>query len=231
MYPNATIYVSFRYICKPSDNTPLHKPVSKVESMAAKKKPAPYSRPRKSREQGAIALLDAAVELLTEKSPDDVTTAEIAERAGLNRAHIVRYFGNRGELLASAVEHFMNTGVLAEETPSTASIVERRAQFQSTVQWYMKVVSYLLSVGVPPQRFHTVQQAVSERVGHFMEMPGASPRLKSVLVKMAVLLMQATPVYGNLDELTDQDRLDLLLVMANIRQVVEPLDEALGWDK
>lgn len=199
--------------------------------MAAKKKPAPYSRPRKSREQGEIALLEATVALLTEKTPDQVTTADIAERAGLNRAHIVRYFGTRAELLAAALEHYMITGVLAEETPSTASIVERRAQFQSTVQWYMKVVSYLLTIGVPPQRFHTVQQAVSERVGRFMEMPGASPRLKSVLVKMAVLLMQATPVYGNLDELNDQDRLDLLLVMANIRQVVEPLDKALGWDK
>lgn len=199
--------------------------------MAAKKKPAPYSRPRKSREQGEIALLEATVALLTEKTPDQVTTADIAERAGLNRAHIVRYFGTRAELLAAALEHYMITGVLAEETPSTASIVERRAQFQSTVQWYMKVVSYLLTIGVPPQRFHTVQQAVSERVGRFMEMPGASPRLKSVLVKMAVLLMQATPVYGNLDELNDQDRLDLLLVMANIRQVVEPLDEALGWDE
>lgn len=199
--------------------------------MAAKKKPAPYSRPRRSREEGEIALLDAAVALLTEKSPDHVTTADIAERAGLNRAHIVRYFGTRTELLAAALEHYMVTGVLAEETPSSQSIVERRAQFQSTVQWYMKVVSYLLTVGVPPQRFHTVQQAVSERVGRFMEMPGASPRLKSVLVKMAVLLMQATPVYGDLDELDDQDRLDLLLVMAHIRQVVEPLDEALGWDK
>lgn len=199
--------------------------------MAAKKKPAPYSRPRKSREQGEIALLEATVALLTEKTPDHVTTADIAERAGLNRAHIVRYFGTRTELLAAALEHYMITGVLAEETPSTASIVERRAQFQSTVQWYMKVVSYLLSVGVPPQRFHTVQQAVSERVERFMEMPGASPRLKAVLVKMAVLLMQATPIYGNLDELNDQDRLDLLLVMAHIRQVVEPLNEALGWDK
>lgn len=199
--------------------------------MAAKKKPAPYSRPRKTREQGEIALLDATVALLTEKTPDHVTTADIAERAGLNRAHIVRYFGTRAELMAAALEHYMVTGVLREETPSSQSIVERRAQFQSTVQWYMKVVSYLLTVGVPPQRFHKVQQAVSERVGRFMEMPGASPRLKAVLVKMAVLLMQATPVYGNLDELTDQDRLDLLLVMANIHKAVEPLDEALGWDK
>lgn len=197
--------------------------------MAAKKKPAPYSRPRKSREQGAIALLEAAVALLTEKSPDQVTTADIAERAGLNRAHIVRYFGTRTELLAAAVEHYMVTGVLAEETPSTQSIVQRRSQFQSTVQWYMNAVSYLLSVGVPPQRFHSVQQAVSERVERFMEMPGASPRLKNVLVNIAVLLMQASPIFGNLDELNDQDRLDLLLVMANIGNAVEPLDKALGW--
>lgn len=197
--------------------------------MAAKKKPAPYSRPRKSREQGAIALLEAAVALLTEKSPDQVTTADIAERAGLNRAHIVRYFGTRTELMAAAVEHYMVTGVLAEETPSTQSIVQRRSQFQSTVQWYMNAVSYLLSVGVPPQRFHSVQQAVSERVERFMEMPGASPRLKNVLVNIAVLLMQASPIFGNLDELNDQDRLDLLLVMANIGNAVEPLDKALGW--
>ena len=197
--------------------------------MAAKKKPAPYSRPRKSREQGAIALLEAAVALLTEKSPDQVTTADIAERAGLNRAHIVRYFGTRTELLAAAVDHYMVTGVLAEETPSTQSIVQRRSQFQSTVQWYMNAVSYLLSVGVPPQRFHSVQQAVSERVERFMEMPGASPRLKNVLVNIAVLLMQASPIFGNLDELNDQDRLDLLLVMANIGNAVEPLGQALGW--
>jgi hypothetical protein len=41
--------------------------------------------------------------------------------------------------------------------------------------------------------------------------------------------MQASPIFGNLDELNDQDRLDLLLVMANIGNAVEPLDQALGW--
>lgn len=199
--------------------------------MAAKKKPAPYSRPRKSREQGELALLEAAAALLSEKSPDQVTTADIAERAGLNRAHIVRYFGTRSELLASTVDHYLTKNVLSTDIPDAQSIVESRMQLEVTVQWYMRVVSYLLSIDVPPKRFHPLQQAVSERAGQIMDLPNASPRLKAALVNMAILLMQGTPVFGDLDELTERDRMDILLVMTHMQKAAGPLDKALGWDK
>lgn len=199
--------------------------------MAAKKKPAPYSRPRKSREQGELALLEAAAALLSEKSPDQVTTADIAERAGLNRAHIVRYFGTRSELLASTVDHYLTKNVLSTDIPDAQSIVESRMQLEVTVQWYMRVVSYLLSIDVPPKRFHMLQQAVSERAGQIMDLPNASPRLKAALVNMAILLMQGTPVFGDLDELTERDRMDILLVMTHMQKAAGPLDKALGWDK
>ncbi|MEY3656464.1 MAG: Bacterial regulatory protein tetR family [Actinomycetota bacterium] len=203
--------------------------ISNLTSMAAKKKPAPYSRPRKSREQGAIALLDAAVELLTEKSPDQVTTAEIAERAGLNRAHIVRYFGNRGELLASAVEHFYATNVASNPAPEIQTILSESGLLQNTIRWYMKVVSYLLTIGVPPERFHTVQQAIFDRVASFMGLPNASPRLRSTLVNMAVLLMQATEFFGDLDELSDDDKYDILILMSTMGGAAKALDTSTGW--
>jgi AcrR family transcriptional regulator len=45
----------------------------------------------------------AAVELLSERGPRDVTVREVAERAGVNHALIHRHFGTKDELIRTVV--------------------------------------------------------------------------------------------------------------------------------
>ena len=49
------------------------------------------------------ALLDAALALFSEKGFDRATTREIAERAGVDPALIMRYFGSKAALYVAAV--------------------------------------------------------------------------------------------------------------------------------
>lgn len=208
---------------------PTDVPITNVLDMAAKKKPAPYSRPRKSRDEGALALLDATVALLYEKSPDHVTTADIAERAGLNRAHIVRYFGNRNEMLASAVEHNINRMFSQSPPPPFPDLLNRGQELQDSIQWYVSTVSYLLTSGVPPERFHFVQQQIADRAQTFFNIPNASPHLRSTLVNIAILLMQSTAFFGDLNQLSSAEKRDILLTMTRIAAVAPELDKAIGW--
>jgi AcrR family transcriptional regulator len=64
--------------------------------------------PRKGdlREQ---ALLDAAEALLAHTSPENLTVEAIAQKAGISRASLYFYFGNKHEVLAALVERTMRT--------------------------------------------------------------------------------------------------------------------------
>lgn len=197
--------------------------------MAAEEKPAPYSRPRRSRSEGEIALLQAACELMQEKHPREVTTGDIADRAGLNRAHIVRYFGTRLELLSAAIEYAFQQN-LAPETPSDVLETYRSdARMANLLRWRNMVVSYLLSAEVPASRFYESQRVIIDRISKAMNTGDLSERMSRTLALMAVLLAQGFQAFGPLDELTSADGDDIAMVMTQINEFLGPLDEKLGW--
>lgn len=55
-------------------------------------------------ESGEDALLRAAIDLYVERGPGNVTTRDIAERAGVNQGLIYHYFPSREALIARAIE-------------------------------------------------------------------------------------------------------------------------------
>jgi TetR/AcrR family transcriptional regulator, repressor for neighboring sulfatase len=61
-------------------------------------------RPRRSREEVGQALIDAAAELLAERSSGHVTVRDIAARADVNPTLIHRYFGTKRNLMHAAVD-------------------------------------------------------------------------------------------------------------------------------
>lgn len=197
--------------------------------MDERDKPLPYSRPRRSRSQGELALLNAAAELLHEKEPADVTTGDIADRAGLNRAHIVRYFGTRQELLSAAVEHYFFEVFPPEQRPDVVNQYFDRGEVSEQFLWRSKVVAYLLSIGVPPSRFHESQRQITERIAGFMGSAPLSQRMNRTLAIMSVMLTQAYQAFAELDEISEQDRRDLFVVITQLNQLLVPLDKKLGW--
>ncbi len=61
-------------------------------------------RPRRSREEVSEALIDAAAELLAERSSGHVTVRDIAARADVNPTFVYRYFGAKRDLMRVAME-------------------------------------------------------------------------------------------------------------------------------
>jgi AcrR family transcriptional regulator len=192
-------------------------------------KPAPYSRPRRSRSEGEIALLEAAIELMREKHPSEVTTSDIAERAGLNRAHIVRYFGTRLELLSAAIEHAFHLHLTPEPPPDVFNKYLQDGNMADLMNWRNKVVSYLLNSEVPPERFHESQRIIIDRFSQVLNSGELSERMSRTLAIISALLTQGYQAYGELDELTIADRDDMFMVMTQINKLIGPLDKELGW--
>ncbi|WP_109510088.1 TetR/AcrR family transcriptional regulator [Nocardioides speluncae] len=56
------------------------------------------------REQVTAAIHQAAVELLADRGPREVTVRQIAERAGVNHALVHRHFGSKQALVRSVLE-------------------------------------------------------------------------------------------------------------------------------
>jgi AcrR family transcriptional regulator len=192
-------------------------------------KPAPYSRPRRSRSEGEIALLEAAFELMREKHPSEVTTGDIAERAGLNRAHIVRYFGTRLELLSAAIEYAFHLHLAPEPPPDVFNKFLHDGNIANLMNLRHKVVSYLLNSEVPPERFRESQRIIIDRFSQVLNTGDLSDRMSRTLAIISVLLTQGYQAYGELDELTVSDRDDMFMVMTQINKLIGPLDKELGW--
>lgn len=200
--------------------------------MPAKKKPVPYSRPRLSRSEGELALMKAAYDLMCEKDVADVTTTDIAERAGLNRAHISRYFGTRSELLAASVEHDFFEGInrFVEARKSNPDLVYDLFGSESErLRQRHKIVTYLISIGVPQSRFHESQKLLTERIAFFFSDNNLSPAMNRVLVQLSTFLMLSFQTYAELQQATEEDRRNLYLIVALLAKYVEPLEKDLGW--
>src|SRR5579863_5047841 len=73
-----------------------------VGAMATRKHPAPAARPRNAPATRA-AILEAARACFTEGGYEHVGVRDVAGRAGVNAALVIRYFGSKMQLFAEAV--------------------------------------------------------------------------------------------------------------------------------
>lgn len=71
-------------------------------------RPRPYESPLRERQarQTRHQILDALTELLGDRSPDEVTTKELAEAAGVSERTVYRHFPDRAALVNALVERF-----------------------------------------------------------------------------------------------------------------------------
>lgn len=64
------------------------------------------SKKKRDKEASRLALLEAAIEVFSERGYDAATTREVAKRAGVSEALIQRYFDGKQGLLLEIMEHF-----------------------------------------------------------------------------------------------------------------------------
>lgn len=72
---------------------------------------AAAARGARRRERTRVAVLDAAEQLLSERSPDDIRIEEVAAEAGISPASVYVHFGTKEGLVAAVVQRLLAIAV------------------------------------------------------------------------------------------------------------------------
>jgi len=202
---------------------------------APKKKPAAgvTKKPRLSQAEATARMLNATAQLLLENVPRDVTVAQICEKAGVHPDYVVRYFGSREELLCQAVEAAFIGVFLSTDDGATTRlnlVLEDKVDVQKLARARMRTIGYLLGCGVSPERFQLSQKMVLESVASQSTNPNVHDRTRVNLVLIGTLIVQAMNTFAEVNDMTDQQRQDVLAYIGYMSQTGEAVQAALGWD-
>ena len=203
----------------------------------SKKKKAPVPAPKKPRLSQAEAtarMLNATIQLLIEFAPSDVTVVRICEKAGVHTDYVVRYFGSREELLSQSIEAaFMGVFVQtnSDETTRLNLVLEGNFDVLKLAKARMQTITYLLGCGVSPERFQANQKLVLESVLSQSTNTTVGDRTSRNLVLIGTLIVQAMNVLDEVNDISEQQKADILSYIGYMSRSGETVQAALGWDK
>lgn len=205
-------------------------PVSKK-----KKPPVPApKKPRLSQAEATARMLNATIQLLLEFAPSDVTVVRICEKAGVHTDYVVRYFGSREELLSQSIEAaFMGVFVQtnSDETTRLNLVLEGNVDVLKLAKARMQTITYLLGCGVSPERFQANQKLVLESVLSQSTNSTVGDRTSRNLILIGTLIVQAMNVLDEVNDISEQQKADILSYIGYISRSGETVQAALGWDK
>jgi AcrR family transcriptional regulator len=205
-------------------------PVSK------KKKPPVLApkKPRLSQAEATVRMLNATSQLLVENVPGEVTVARICEAAGVHTDYVVRYFGSREELLCQAIEAAFQ-GIFLKTSGKEATRLEVALDGYLDIvklrEARARTITYLLGCGVSPDRFKSSQKLVLESVFEQSSNPSVSDRSKWNLILAGSLIIQGMSTFAEVNDMTEQQKQDMLAYIGYMSQSGETVQAALGWDK
>ena len=195
--------------------------------------PAP-KKPRLSQAEATVRMLNATSQLLLEYVPGEVTVVRICEKAGVHTDYVVRYFGSREELLCQAIEAaflgvFLRT--TGDDSSRLAVVLEGKVDVMELAQARVRTVAYLLGCGVSPERFQSSQKLVLESVFAQSNNPNVGDRTRMNLILAGTLIIQAMGAFDEVNDMTEQQKQDMLGYIGYMSQTSETVQDALGWDK
>ena len=205
-------------------------PVSKT-----KKPPVPApKKPRLSQAEATVRMLNATSQLLLEFVPGEVTVVRICEKAGVHTDYVVRYFGSREELLCQAIEAaflgvFLRTN--GEDSSRLNVVLEGNVDVMQLAQARVRTIAYLLGCGVSAERFQSSQKLVLESVFGQSNNPNVGNRTRMNLILAGSLIIQGMSTFAEVNDMTEQQKQDMLVFIGYISQNAETIQAALGWDK
>ena len=179
-------------------------------------------------------MLKATCELLLRYVPGEVTVQRICEKAGVHTSYVVRYFGSREELLCQAVEAaflgvFLTTS--NEETTRLNVVLAGKVTDVQLAEARLRTIAYLLGCGISPERFQPSQKMLLESVFAQSNNPNVSDRTRTNLILMGTLIFQSMGTFAEVNDMTEQQKLDILASIGYLSQAGESIQAALGWDK
>ena len=205
-----------------------------TRSTPAKKTAPATKRPRLSRAEAETQMLEATVRLLLKHAPADITVHMIAAEAGVHHDYIARYFTSREELLIQVTEipvtGSAEVSKYAQRETFLASFSASSTTFE-LVKSRHKLIAYLLTCGVDPQRFTRTQQLLIENTIPLFSNPELSERSRRNFALMSLLMMQSIALMSEINGMTQEDTDDIMSFMIGMGAITPIAQSALGWDK
>jgi len=200
----------------------------KMPARAASKKT------RLNQAEASVRILKATSQLLLTYSPGDVTVLRICEKAGVHTSYVVRYFGSREELLCQAVESaflgvFLSTD--SEDSSRLNMILDGKNDMLELAQARVRTIAYLLGCGVSPERFQSSQKMLLESVFAQSNNPNVSDRTRTNLILMGTLVYQALGTFAEVNDMTTQQKQDMLSCIGFLSEIGETIQAKYSWDK
>lgn len=178
---------------------------------------------RVSRQDAELALIDAVIELVNTTPLADITIHEIAHVAGVNFGYINRYFESRLNLFAAASDVLADRGVVQVQkiTESAKTIegprsrdlsepdleISRKILIPIGVKRLM-IIQFLVSSGVPPERFIKKSQEVLTASVEAISRAGLDPQIARARIIHGIAMMWSAATLGPILGLSSQDLYD-----------------------
>jgi AcrR family transcriptional regulator len=166
--------------------------------------------------------------------PADVTVARICDASGVHTDYVVRYFGSREELLSQAIEAaflgvFLRTN--GDDSSRLSIVLEGNVDVMQLAQARVQTIAYLLGCGISPERFQSSQKLVLESLYAQSNSPNVGDRTMMNLILAGTLIIQAMGTFAEVNDMTEQQKQDMLTYIGYISRTGETVQAALDWDK
>lgn len=144
-------------------------------------------------------MLDATVALLLERSPEDLTIREIAERAGHHHRFVSEWFGSKAGLYRAAFPILFARVASDDELPWVSGTVNRPEMRSAlaVVNWLMARAPELL-LDDPPR-------LAADRLQDFYEQIGMEPSLARLLTQRILVTAMGATLFARLVGASDED--------------------------
>jgi AcrR family transcriptional regulator len=205
-----------------------------VNPAKAQKNAATNKRPRLRQAEAEVRMKNATAQLLLAHHPADVTVHMISAAAGVHHDYVARYFGSREELMIQTIESaVLGTVLAADDSGKTdpVSTIDSNEKMMAMVNARLRTMSYLLACGVSAERFSENQKMINGFGFSQFTNPNLTDRTKMNFTLMAVLLVQAMTILGEVHEMTELQKSDIRSAIANFGLITEQIQTELKWDQ
>jgi AcrR family transcriptional regulator len=179
-------------------------------------------------------MMTATSHLLIQFPPAEVTVQRICDKAGVHIDYVARYFGSRDELLCQSIEAaFLGVFLKTEsrETSRLHLVLDGDVDVVQMARARIRTIAYLLGCGVSPERFQPSQKMALASVVAQLQNSNVADRTKVNLVLISTLIMQAMGTFAEVNDMSEQQKQDVLAYLGYMNTSGETVQSALGWDK
>lgn len=194
---------------------------------------------RVSRDEAIVKYLEATITLLDTRTVSDITVQEIATAVGLNHGYVFRYFGTRLDLLVAVTDELADRALLAVRTEMERRVAEDVVAPLGDLSlialgrpFTMKrafLVQYLVSCGVPADRFGSkAREMIQTSIDTFVRQ-GLSPRMaQAQSIKISVMLWAQISLAAQMG-VSSEEANDLFFLTVDELNHPQESEKRLGW--